>query len=148
MDLADRPTNDIAAYTTETTVHYTDMETLAWPDPPAFVNQTGSFFADPLLADPYGPDDVAGTADDNLSILDGSPCMDAADGDQAPALDMMQRSRVDSGIVANTGVGTPNYADIGAYEGPYSPPVVVPPPVVPDGMSLPPILHLLLGKTI
>ncbi|MHB8788702.1 MAG: right-handed parallel beta-helix repeat-containing protein [Desulfobulbaceae bacterium] len=133
MDAADRPTNDIAAYTTATTVHSTDMETLGWPTPPAYLNQTGSFSEDPLCADPVGPDNVAGTADDNLSILDSSPCTDRADATYAPATDIVLRPRV-------------NNPDIGAYEGPYSPPVVVPPPVVPDGISIPPILHLLLGK--
>lgn len=148
IDFPDQPTNDIAAYTTPTNVHFTDMETLGWPTPPSRVNQTDSFAEDPLLFDPVGADNVAGTADDNLSIQDSSPCTDRADGNEAPATDIVLRSRVDNPSVPNLGTGSPNYGDIGAYEGPYSSPVVVPPPVVPDGISIPPILHLLLGRTI
>lgn len=150
MNLADRPTNDIATYETPTAVHYTDMETLDSPNPPAYVNQVGSFAGDPLFADANGSDNTPGTADDNLSILDSSPCTDAADGDQSPATDIKLRSRVDNGAVTNTGTGIPDYADIGAYEGPYSPPVTPPPPPPPppDGINMSPILHLLLSSTI
>jgi hypothetical protein len=148
MDGATRPTNDIANYETPATVHYTDMETLGWANPPAFVDQVGSFSDDPLCSDPDGTDDIPGSADDNLSIQDLSPCTDRADGNYAPATDIVLRSRVDNPAVPNLGAGTPNYADIGAYEGPYTPPVVIPPPVVPDGVNMAPVLHLLLSKTI
>ena len=44
---------------------------------------TGSGFnnlsADPLFADDIGPDGVAGTLDDDLSLLPGSPCIDAGE---------------------------------------------------------------------
>ncbi|MHB8808913.1 MAG: right-handed parallel beta-helix repeat-containing protein [Desulfobulbaceae bacterium] len=146
MDAADRPTDDIATYETSTTIRYTDMETLGAPNPPAYVNQVGSFSADPLCSDPDGSDNIPGTADDDLSIPDSSPCTDTADGDQAPETDIALRPRVDSPAKVNLGVGNPNYADIGAYEGPYSPPVVIPPPVVPDGVNMVPVLNLLLSR--
>lgn len=136
MDGANRPTNDIANYDTPTTVHYSDMETLNWPNPPAFVDQVGSFSDDPLCVDPDGPDNSPGTADDNLSIQDSSPCTDQADSNYAPATDIVLRPRV-------------NNPDIGAYEGPYYPPSPpIPPPVVPDGVNMAPVLHLLLSSTI
>lgn len=152
QDAADRASNDIANHDVQgkppapATVHYTDMETLGWQNPPAYVNQVGSFFEDPLCSDPDGSDNIPGTADDNLSIPDSSPCTDRADGNYAPATDMVLRGRVDIGSVPNLGVGTPNYADIGAYEGPYSPPVFIPPPVVPDGVNMVPVLNLLLSR--
>jgi len=149
MDGADRPTNDIATYDIPTTVRYTDMETLGWPNPPAFVDQLGCFADDPQLVDPDGADNTPGTADDNLSIEDSSPCTDSANGNYAPATDIVLRSRVDNPAVPNQGTGTPNYADIGAYEGPYTPSVPPPPPPPPpDGISIPPVLHLLLSSTI
>jgi hypothetical protein len=136
IDGANRPTNDIANYEIPTTVHYTDMETLGWPNPPAFVDQVGSFSEDPLCVDPDGPDNSPGTADDNLSIQNISPCTDQADSNYAPATDIVLRPRV-------------NNPDIGAYEGPYYPPSPpIPPPVVPDGVNMAPVLHLLLSSTI
>ncbi|QDU65991.1 FG-GAP repeat protein [Planctomycetes bacterium Pla86] len=41
---------------------------------------TGNIGTDPLLADPDGVDGVLGTADDDVSLLAGSPCIDAGDG--------------------------------------------------------------------
>jgi hypothetical protein len=48
----------------------------------------------------------------------GSVGIDAADGDAAPDHDLAGGVRVDKAATANTGTGTPNYADIGAYETP------------------------------
>lgn len=63
--------------------------------------------ADPLFAD---------SATGNLRISAGSVCIDAADGANAPSTDRDNESRYDHPTVPNTGTGTPNYADIGAYE--------------------------------
>jgi hypothetical protein len=41
----------------------------------------GNIGTDPLLADADGPDDVAGTPDDDLHLLPGSPCIDAGNAD-------------------------------------------------------------------
>ena len=70
-------------------------------------------FADP--SDPDGPDNVWMTFDDGLRLGPGSPCIDAADGDAAPATDILYRSRRDD-PAPNTGAGTPPYVDMGAYE--------------------------------
>lgn len=155
QDAAERPSADLANHDvagnppTPSTINYTDMETLGAASPPAYVNQVGSFSEDPLFVDPDGADNTAGTWDDNLSIQDRSRCTDGADGDQAPAADLVDRARVDNASVPNQGAGTPDYADIGAYEGPYTPtaPPPPPPPPPPAGDAvLSPILHLLLGK--
>lgn len=45
-----------------------------------------------------------------------SPCIDAADGDAAPELDIAGRTRYDDPATPDTGNGTPSYADMGAYE--------------------------------
>lgn len=50
----------------------------------------------------------------------GSPAIDAADGDAAPATDRVGASRIDDPAVSNSGAGVPVFADIGAYE--YVPP--------------------------
>jgi hypothetical protein len=67
----------------------------------------GVFDSDPLFVAPL-------TGDLQLSAL--SPCIDAADGDLAPAVDLIGNPRVDIATVTNGGVGTPDYVDIGAYE--------------------------------
>ncbi len=66
--------------------------------------------------DPDGPDDVTRTADDGLRIWVGGPCTDAADGDAAPAADILGNGRHDDPGKTNTGTGTPDYVDMGAYE--------------------------------
>lgn len=70
--------------------------------------------------DPAGLDGVFGTSDDGLRIWVGSQCIDAADGDAEhfPSTDITGWLRVDIDNVDNTGIGDPNYADIGAYEFP------------------------------
>jgi len=45
-----------------------------------------------------------------------SPAIDAANGDAAPATDFEANPRIDDPLTANRGVGTPDYADIGAFE--------------------------------
>ena len=75
--------------------------------------------ADPYFVnidDPDGNDGIFGTLDDGLRLLADSPCIDAADGNNAPSADILNLGRVDIGDINNTGIGTPNYADIGAYE--------------------------------
>jgi len=46
----------------------------------------------------------------------GSPCIDAANGDEALAVDIEGYPRVDDPGTANTGAGSPPYSDIGAHE--------------------------------
>lgn len=94
---------------------------------------TGNIGDDPLFVDADGPDDNAGTADDNLRILAGSPCIDAGDNDAVPPdtddldedgnttepipLDIDGQLRfVDDLNTDDTGKGTPPIVDMGAYE--------------------------------
>lgn len=63
----------------------------------------GNLSSDPLLE-----------ADCRLGA--GSPCIDSADGDEAPAMDAEGMPRVDDPDVQNTGTGAVPYADRGAYE--------------------------------
>ena len=68
---------------------------------------TGNIDVDPLFVNTAG-------ADFRLSA--GSPCIDAADGDAALSVDLDGNLRVDDPATTNSGVGTPPYADMGAYE--------------------------------
>ncbi len=61
-------------------------------------------------------DNVVGTVDDDLRLSTGSRCIDAADGDAAPALDLDGNPRSDDPATLDTGVGGIPYTDMGAYE--------------------------------
>jgi hypothetical protein len=80
----------------------------------------GNIDTDPLFI--LLPDDGGdgwGDANDDfgdLQLRGGSPCIDAADGDTAPNTDSLGNSRIDDLLMSNTGVGNPDYVDIGAYE--------------------------------
>jgi hypothetical protein len=54
--------------------------------------------------------------ENDFSLKSGSPCIDAANGDMSPPLDLDGFSRFDDPSTPNTGTGTPNYADMGCYE--------------------------------
>ncbi|MFH2005595.1 MAG: DUF4215 domain-containing protein [bacterium] len=68
---------------------------------------TGNASSNPLLVNPSGGD---------FRLGPGSPCIDSANGDLAPVRDVVLIPRLDDPAVPNTGTGTPNYADRGAYE--------------------------------
>jgi hypothetical protein len=67
----------------------------------------GNIDAPPLFEDPNTRD---------FHLQPGSPCIDAADGDQAPGVDAEGNGRVDDPAVDDTGTGNPTYCDMGAYE--------------------------------
>ncbi len=67
----------------------------------------GDIPSDPWLVDRNNGD---------YRLLPSSPCIDAADGDAAPAIDLAANPRYDYPLTANTGTGAPPYVDIGAYE--------------------------------
>ncbi len=73
----------------------------------------GNLGDDPAFADPSGPDGIPGTSDDDLRLLDGSPCVDAGDpGFAAPgATDLDGHKRVWDGKGTGSAV-----VDMGAYE--------------------------------
>lgn len=102
--------------TSSMTTRYIDMETLDWKHWSKSESHIGSFSADPLFEDPDGVDNIEGTLDDNFHLTMESPCLDHADGDNAPALDMDFEARRDLVGVPNLGTGTPPYGDLGPYE--------------------------------
>ena len=80
----------------------------------------GNIDADPLFADPLGPDGLPGTIDDDLRLQGGSPCIDAADNTAVPKdidTDLDGNPRfVDDPDTKDTGFGIPPIVDMGAYE--------------------------------
>lgn len=74
--------------------------------------------SDPLFVDPDGPDDVLGTADDDLRLRPGSPGIDAGDNAVSiTTLDAAGRPRfADDPGAPNVGSGTGPLVDLGAYE--------------------------------
>jgi predicted outer membrane repeat protein len=97
-------------------VTYSDVED-GWPG-------VGNIDSDPLFVDAKGVDSLAGTEDDNLRLLGGSPCLDAADNTAVPpsvSTDLDGNPRfTDDPATPDTGKGTPPIVDMGAYEGPNS----------------------------
>ena len=87
----------------------------------------------PRFADPFGPDRLRGTLDDDYSLGSGSFCIDAGDAQVLPPeafdlhgdgdtsepwpLDLLGNPRVvDDPSVPDTGAGPPPHIDLGAYE--------------------------------
>jgi cysteine-rich repeat protein len=68
---------------------------------------TGNLDEDPMLLDGLHGD---------FHLLPSSPCIDAADGNEAPEEDLEGNPRLDDPSRANTGTGDPPFADIGAFE--------------------------------
>ncbi len=88
----------VSTYDCSPTVTYSDVQ----HDYPG----VGNIHLNPLLVDP---------GEGDLHLGEGSPCIDAANGPAAPALDIDGNPRVDDPDSPNTGVGPP-WADMGAYE--------------------------------
>lgn len=95
----DNSPNQIIDYSCDSDVTFSSVE--------GGFEGNGNINATDVLVNPGGGD---------YGLEAGAPCIDAADGDEAPALDMDGNPRVDDPSTANTGGGTPNYADMGALE--------------------------------
>ena len=67
----------------------------------------GNVMGDPKFVDP---------ANGDLRLQPGSPAIDAGTSDGTPTTDFECGGRVDDPATANTGAGTPDYFDIGAFE--------------------------------
>jgi hypothetical protein len=96
-------------------VYYSDVQ----GGLPSLLNGVSIIDADPLFVDADGPDNTPGTADDDLRLLGGSPCIDAGHSVLASAFgtDLAGNRRIaDIPAVADTGVGFPAVVDMGAYE--------------------------------
>ncbi len=98
------------------TTRHCDIETLTWMHSSVSESHTGSFSANPQFFDPDGADNLLGTEDDRFDLQSTSPCLDRADGNNAPAQDYAYKNRVDLPNIPNLGIGNPNYADIGILE--------------------------------
>jgi predicted outer membrane repeat protein len=76
--------------------------------------------ADPRFVDVPGADGIVGTPDDDVRLLPGSPCIDAADNSALPpeiVTDLDGHPRyVDDPTTEDTGFGEPPIVDMGAYE--------------------------------
>ncbi len=94
---------------------------------------TGNINADPIFANDIGLDGVAGTLDDDLHVLAGSPCIDAGNTPAVPAdvadldgdSDTLERTPLDLGNTnrlvddpqtVDTGIPGSPVVDMGAYE--------------------------------
>ncbi|MBN1317438.1 MAG: hypothetical protein JXA42_18295, partial [Anaerolineales bacterium] len=79
---------------------------------------------DPHFVDANGPDDTAGTLDDDLRLLPDSPAIDAGDNSVVPVTvttDFEGLPRlIDIPFVADTGAGSAPIVDIGAHEAGFS----------------------------
>ncbi len=75
---------------------------------------------DPQFVDAVGPDNIAGTEDDDLRLRATSPLIDAGNNavlDPSTTTDVLGRPRfVDITAVQNTGVGVSPIVDLGAFE--------------------------------
>jgi hypothetical protein len=78
-----------------------------WPTP----GIDGNIDSDPLFVDPLGPDGIGGTADDDLRLLGGSPCIDAGDNELATDPDLGGTARIVDGNGDMIAV-----VDMGPYE--------------------------------
>lgn len=75
----------------------------------------GNTDANPLFVNP-GHWDADEWVDGDYHLRPRSPCIDRADGDAAPELDMDGNPRHDDPGIPNFGSGAIEYADMGAYE--------------------------------
>jgi len=101
------------------TISFSDLQSGL---PANTVDGGGNIDVDPLFVDTDGPDNTAGTGDDNLRLSGGSPCIDAGDTcvpslvTVATDLDGNLRG-VDDPATPNTGVTVVGVTvDMGAYE--------------------------------
>jgi hypothetical protein len=86
---------------------YLTMNYSAFEGDVSGITGTGNIDTDPKLADPN-----AG----NFVLLAGSPCIDAADSNDAITSDIDGNLRYDDPASPNTGVGPYSFYDMGAYE--------------------------------
>jgi hypothetical protein len=106
--------------------------TVTYSSLPTYVAGIGNVSGDPLFTDLDGPDQIAGTRDDDVSLRAGSPCNDAGNNTALPPgiltdLNNQPRFRDDPNASDNGlpgGSGGALIVDMGAYEGEY---VYVPP---------------------
>jgi hypothetical protein len=92
--------------------------TVSFSDIQGGYSGTGNINADPLFVDANGPDNIAGTEDDNLRLSPGSPCIDTANNVAVPIgieTDLDGRDRFADGDCNTTVI-----VDMGAFEFTYT----------------------------
>jgi hypothetical protein len=110
--------DEISTFSSSTlTVRYSDLQGGL---PANTVDGGGNIDVDPLFVDADGADNTIGSDDDDLHLLDSSPCIDAGDNAAVPAgisfdLDGNPRFK-DSPDSPDTGNGTAPLVDMGPYE--------------------------------
>ncbi len=118
-------TNCIVWGNSATQVSAGALTTVAFSDVQGGYPGLGNIDADPLFVDADGPDDAPGTADDDLRLQAGSPCIDAGDSAAVPSdvvndLDGSPRFVDDPGTAdcaQDPGAcGPPPVVDMGAFE--------------------------------
>lgn len=81
---------------------------------------TGNHGKDPKFLHLLGPDGLAGTGDEDLRLLPGSPCIDSGSNFLMPAGSLWDllgvRRFVDEPLTPNTGIGSGAIVDMGAHE--------------------------------
>ncbi len=103
---ADLPAEIYVESTGTPVITYSDVQG-GWPG-------TGNINADPLFVDIEGPDNIIGTADDNLRLSADSPCIDTGDNASVPSgitADFDSRPRIADGDCNDTQI-----VDMGPYE--------------------------------
>ncbi len=117
----------------------------------------------PLFVDPFGPDGIPGTEDDDLRLSAGSSCIDAAFNNAVPAdvadadidgdfteflpFDFDGEPRfADDAKTDDTGCGAPAIVDMGAYEFPGIPVQPIPGDITGDLLVDGADLIILLGS--
>jgi hypothetical protein len=78
----------------------------------------GNIGDDPMFRDADGPDNIVGTVDDNLRMMEGSPCIDNGDNAAIPVeveTDLDGHPRIIDGDCSDAGI-----VDMGAYEFNYA----------------------------
>jgi len=104
---ADEETSQVHVESGPAAIPYRYCNIEGWTGGGGGTGQVGGIGTEPRFVDPNGVDGVAGTADDNLRLQGGSPCIDAGDNSAVvhPARDLDGKVRIMGGVV-----------DMGAYE--------------------------------
>ncbi len=103
-------TSEIINESSNIDISYSDIQ-----DVQLLAAGTGNIYSDPAFTDP-GSWSGSEWNQGDFHLKANSPCIDAADGNFTPALDLNGQARLDIPAVINTGTGIFPYTDMGAYE--------------------------------
>jgi hypothetical protein len=103
-------TSEIINESSHIDISYSDIQ-----DVQLIAGGTGNIYGDPAFTD-SGSWSGSEWNQGDYHLKTNSPCIDAADGDSAPAIDMDGQPRLDILTITNTGTGLIPYTDMGVYE--------------------------------